>query len=408
MSSGNDVFGLLCMGEHPALSLSVIALTSLLALCACSSESSSNTHEGCDGPSCDGVMTAPACEIPVDQRACVPLDPEWVCERDGRDCGQYTTRNGCGGEVTVDCGSCADGVACGTDSPNVCDCACRILGDCVPDGAVNPEDHCLACQPERSENDWTAIANCEQEISAGDGFWCSRNRQGRVQCGGTERAGNARTPTDTFTRLSTGHDHACGITEDARIRCWGGNDYGQLSAPDDLEPIRVSAGRRHSCAVAESGAVHCWGSNDYGQLDAPDERFVDVAAGQYHTCGITERGTLRCWGWGARTYAAEAPLGKFVRVVTGERHTCALSENGRIVCWGSDWWGESTAPPGNYTDLAAGGYRTCAVDEFGRLVCWGQKLDGLEYYSCRAFADVSVGSSTCALDTAGNRYCWSH
>ena len=72
-------------------------------------------------------------------------------------------------------------------------------------------------------------------------------------------------------------DHVCVVTVPGGVKCWGGNESGQLgdgttnsrTAPVDVDGLRsgvalVSAGSRHTCAVTTPGDVKCWGAGDLG------------------------------------------------------------------------------------------------------------------------------------------------
>ncbi len=68
------------------------------------------------------------------------------------------------------------------------------------------------------------------------------------------------------------------------MRCWGTNDRGQLgyghknnlgdkespstaSAVDVGGPVaKITAGFDHTCALLDDGTVRCWGGNEFGQL----------------------------------------------------------------------------------------------------------------------------------------------
>jgi hypothetical protein len=74
---------------------------------------------------------------------------------------------------------------------------------------------------------------------------------------------------------------------------------------------KVTVGRHHACGLTVNGEVYCWGSNRDGELGTPhiavetrqavlatspfpDEKWVDVEAGIYQTCGIVESGRYAC------------------------------------------------------------------------------------------------------------------
>ena len=85
-----------------------------------------------------------------------------------------------------------------------------------------------------------------------------------------------------------GHGHACVLLNDKKVKCWGGNGYGQVGGGsagpyqvlrgtigDPLTgqtAIQIVAGSQHTCAIMESdNSVKCWGLNtgssgSYGQI----------------------------------------------------------------------------------------------------------------------------------------------
>jgi len=121
----------------------------------------------------------------------------------------------------------------------------------------------------------------------------------------------------TFTTVSTGFEHACGVAIDKHVYCWGVNLFGELgrNGPGDTLPrqvgggfyAQVTSGSRFSCAVAVDSTAVCWGSNSLGQLGNPastgspvqvdgSHQFRSVSAGLEHACGITVGGAALCWG----------------------------------------------------------------------------------------------------------------
>ena len=131
-------------------------------------------------------------------------------------------------------------------------------------------------------------------------------------------------------QITTGSSHACALTEDGGVQCWGSNDAGRLGIGQDAEefpfsnaPVAVVglesgimgvyAAYAHTCVVTEAGGVKCWGGNWSGQLgdgtttssnvpvDVP--RLTDVksiAGGGAHTCALTSGGGVKCWGANGR------------------------------------------------------------------------------------------------------------
>jgi hypothetical protein len=82
----------------------------------------------------------------------------------------------------------------------------------------------------------------------------------------------------TFSSLSAGGFHTCGVTASATAFCWGYNAGGQLgdgTTTDRWTPVNLAgnlaftglgAGRLHTCGMTSSGISNCWGENAFGQL----------------------------------------------------------------------------------------------------------------------------------------------
>ncbi len=87
--------------------------------------------------------------------------------------------------------------------------------------------------------------------------------------------------------LAAGSEHTCAVLDTGALRCWGANDWGQLglthvddigddetpqqSGAVDLGTHKVAAvfmgtGALSTCVLLEDGALRCWGGNDSGQL----------------------------------------------------------------------------------------------------------------------------------------------
>ncbi len=239
-------------------------------------------------------------------------------------------------------------------------------------------------------------------------------------------------PGYTFAAIHLGGQHACALTTQGGVLCWGSNQYGQLgngtTVPYSSQPVKVrgldkgvravATMREHfTCALTEQGGVLCWGSNEYGQLgDGTKENrrtpvpvrglnkgVKAIAAGYYHTCVLTEQGGVLCWGlnWSGQLGDGteedrSAPvrvrgLNKGVKAIAaGYSHTCALTEQGGVLCWGSNESGElgdetkenRSAPvlvrglDKGVKAIAVGFAHTCALTKQGSVLCWGFNRSG--------------------------------
>jgi hypothetical protein len=206
-----------------------------------------------------------------------------------------------------------------------------------------------------------------------------------------------------YRDLSLGGHHACLISRDGDLRCFGDNRRGQLGVDrgdwyhqhpllvDSLGlPVRaVAAGAEHTCALTGAGTVFCWGEGSRGRLGngtierPPSWAPVPVvglpsdgkalAVGRDHACVVVRTGAVHCWGANDHgqlgndgpklpsPVALPVPgLEGVIDITAGYGFTCVLQEGGAIRCWGRSPAGASSTPtlvegaPAEATAIAAG------------------------------------------------------
>jgi len=191
-----------------------------------------------------------------------------------------------------------------------------------------------------------------------------------------------------FTALGAGNAFTCGLTAAGRAYCWGEENMGQLGRDVPVcnsvygfsnycsaTPVAVntaatftmlSVGHTHSCGLTASGVAHCWGDNGQGQLGTGEyvnrsaavvaqggKLWSTIAASSGVTCGTPSTGPSECWGVnlmgklgvGTRIEISPTPLAiagnrQFASMSGGEQHVCALTTDGAAYCWGSGRLGQ--------------------------------------------------------------------
>jgi len=238
-------------------------------------------------------------------------------------------------------------------------------------------------------------------------------------------------PAQIIPAITAGIFHTCALNSDGEMKCWGGNEYGQLgdgTTTQRLTPVAVvgltskviaiSAGGYHTCALISTGAVKCWGKNNFGQLgdgttthqinpvDVSElpKRIKSIAAGINHTCAVTSKGNVKCWGdnqagalgngmykyGGQLTPVDVVELSRgVVAIDAADGLTCALIESGKIKCWGSRFFGGlgdgtsdfsytpiDVSGVSNAIAISAGDYHVCALTSDSGVKCWGNNSFG--------------------------------
>ena len=108
------------------------------------------------------------------------------------------------------------------------------------------------------------------QVTSGQGFACMlpAAEEAVAVCWGLDTAGETSPPSVTFTEISAGMAHACGIESGGDLRCWGDSAAGQLEAPDvPGHSLSSSSSAMHSCVVEgdDAGLPVCWGLDTSGQ-----------------------------------------------------------------------------------------------------------------------------------------------
>jgi alpha-tubulin suppressor-like RCC1 family protein len=124
---------------------------------------------------------------------------------------------------------------------------------------------------------------CALSTSGEISCW-GKNYEGELGNSSTVSRAEAVTISGVHTKtgvslLDTGGRSTCAATLDHLVYCWGKNDYGQVGdgiPKDQLFPklistsesgiISLTLGASHACYLTENNQLWCWGANDHYQL----------------------------------------------------------------------------------------------------------------------------------------------
>ena len=248
------------------------------------------------------------------------------------------------------------------------------------------------------------------QITAGANFTCALLANSRVKCwgapsqgalgyGNTTQIGDNETPdsagfvnvanTNSIQHIQAGLYHVCALFSGGGVKCWGRNQYGELSLNSVLYPKigdnetpssistpysnakYVAAGEDHSCVIVSSGQIRCVGGggggdlgygngnnqnsfSSAGNINLSGKKAKDIDLGLDFTGAIMDDGTVYTWGGngsgklglnsgGGGANSPQGPLnlgGDAFKISLGRDHACAILSDGKLRCWGDNAYGQ--------------------------------------------------------------------
>lgn len=357
---------------------------------------------------------------------------------------------------------------------------------CWPVGGASPEVHpieglraeALVALPDRicarAGDRWSCLAGAAggpqeepsldgaRAIAGGMGFVCGAFEEG-VRCHGDDEYGQLgpfgtpveegpppsgpRVEASGATALAMGRAHACIVTTDRRVACWGANGGGELGdgtrgerttprpVPGLSRVVELHAADQHTCARTERGDVRCWGTMllDHGEDVDPVWRAYRashrlaagasaIGSGSDAACVVrAEPPALRCWG---STYVTPRdewiPLREPARSILVAPDTCVLGASGAAWCFdeergemvASDAWRDAVVVVGadSFTcGVVAGQVRCMGRSDRGELGD-GSRTSRAEPVPVRGVEGaigVALGDAhACAVLAGGEVRCW--
>ncbi|WP_316397192.1 hypothetical protein [Bradyrhizobium sp. 33ap4] len=272
-------------------------------------------------------------------------------------------------------------------------------------------------------------------VANGAAFGFGPNDKGQLGNGGTAPWADATQVVSTtaisFTQVTEGTQHTCGVDVDGKAYCWRLSSSGQLGYGGTTQqnyPVRVVS----STAIS----------------------FTHVAGGNVFTCGLDKNSKAYCWGSssnGQLGYGGASQQNKpvqvvsttaisFAQVAAGANSAVAVDINGNAYYWGINDSGQAGIGVSNsqqlypvkvisstaisFTQISTGTASTCAIDTNNQAYCWSYGADGELGYGGLAqqiypvkvvsttaisFTQVTSGQSfNCGIDASGRAYCWGY
>lgn len=207
---------------------------------------------------------------------------------------------------------------------------------------------------------------------------CGTTTVGRAVCG-------VEAIPSQIERAFISDSHACGLTADGRVRCWGLASFGQLGdgtryfggaprkVPNLEDAVSLGVAANLACVARRSGKITCWGrmkdedpANDPFDVPSP-EPALEVslnASSRGRLCARGETGWRCLFEDWVRVPSTARPLAR-----PPSDHL--LMDDGRTARWtqGSDQTEPDFFAQAGLRMRHLAGDGNCGVDDRGRLVC---------------------------------------
>ncbi|MEI8231235.1 MAG: hypothetical protein WCG32_01505 [Actinomycetes bacterium] len=330
-------------------------------------------------------------------------------------------------------------------------CSLKVSGEvsCVGDSSSGQSGSLVVSQSPLTNSSTSSLL----KVSSGEETTCAIDNTGVLKCWGALKP--MSTSDKSFSDVSVGNASACAVTIAKKVLCWGSNSSGQLgdntyrSSRSLVQVfnsaanfVQVAVGYKHACAVTSEGLVYCWGDNSHLQLGSigEDSKFpkvvpgiaaaTSIAVGDYHSCAQQSGGSITCWGDNSKKQvnssatkylpptdlALANPVSKFS---LGGYNTCLLFTTTALQCFGDNTKKQSPGVvSGSYLAVSSGSSTVCAVTIEKRVLCFGSadssKLGAVSVNSSTPIqistlsaSSVSVGDvHSCVVNADGLLACW--
>ncbi len=220
--------------------------------------------------------------------------------------------------------------------------------------------------------------------------------------------------------IAVGYGFSCAILSDHTTRCWGsgdalGNADSAINDIDEVEDLgnqlpvvdlgtglsasKITAVEDFVCAILDNGSVKCWGGNNGGQLGQGHRDSIGGDDGE-----MGDNLLPIDLGTNPQTTSHY----KAIDIATAENTVCAVLEDGRVKCWGENedglhglgyssynsddnphyYIGDESNEMGDklsFVELPVGVEATaiymayghaCVTTKGNKLYCWGENSDG--------------------------------
>lgn len=137
-------------------------------------------------------------------------------------------------------------------------------------------------------------------------------------------------PNGSYVEISSGFSHACAISTNKSLVCWGERKDYVENYPRGNYFVSLALGENRSCALRENQTVVCWGENGFVLPEVLREmEFISIEAKRRVFCGVLNSNfSLYCWGGDGGVMGSSYDYMVFETVLAGP---CRSQCPGRVL-----------------------------------------------------------------------------
>ncbi|KAJ9145923.1 hypothetical protein P3X46_028250 [Hevea brasiliensis] len=172
-----------------------------------------------------------------------------------------------------------------------------------------------------------------RELQAGNSHICGLvNATNRLHCWQWPEFNSTSAQNLSFCSIAVGEDFVCGLSGNGNIACLG--NVSSVGDPPKGNFSMIAAGFRHACALTFDNELHCWGTME-GQK--PQHKFKLLALGENRSCGLRLNDRVVCWGQNNFSLQESLRESSFATIEAKRNIFCGvLIQNRSLVCWGNE------------------------------------------------------------------------
>jgi alpha-tubulin suppressor-like RCC1 family protein len=296
--------------------------------------------------------------------------------------------------------------------PNACDgtlssdklltpgtCKNTVTSDVVADSFCLPTKPQEFKSPAGNFSPDAVIANGSEKYSCAEGLQVKVFVSRSCDSGYLDNGTSCILAATGFQSIGIGYNHSCGLDQQNKISCWGGNNddpnnrtVGSQYQANFLSPTliddsgdlsgknisKLAVGWYYSYAIAD-GKVYAWGQDQFGYkllgnssvvglpalLNVPilvGKTIKDISIGSVSACVLDSDNKPYCWGQSNVNFTNGNSLGGL--------EAAGVHPEGVAVISNASLAGK------NLVQISVGGRATCVLDILGKIYCWGGNLHG--------------------------------